>query len=320
MRGAVLLGVMLLVGACNDSTSVAYRAPAPPYQPPRAPMAAALETDNARPAPRTQASLVVLIIADTIDHVHFQNGGSSIAEGVKVNQRRMTSFFRQVAAATSMPLRIEQITGSASEDDPFNCENIDRQIQAIRANTDDTVVVYYAGHGFNIGPNRQDVIMQSIVVPEFLLNYPTRMPFLYCGSFKGNPNLDMIATWVGRQSPRLLIVMADSCNSFIPGTEPAPSNNVTRGTGLAIEPDLRLLSLFREARGTVLLAASEPGHFAFYTEDGGMFTNQFLRAIADLNPLERATWQALGAGFKPEVISFDGHAYREQPIYDIKIR
>jgi hypothetical protein len=267
--------------------------------------------------PSTRASvlpgsgrMVVLMITDNIDHVNG-SGPGSIAAGVTGNAVRMKDFFSQVANATSQQLDLREIVGSSASTDPFNCDNINQTIRTLPVAKDDVAIIYYAGHGFNLGALDPSA-MAIYAVPEFANTKSTDMPFLYCGPQNRNSvNLDMIAAWLTPKQPRLSLVIADACNSFENGTGPAPQPFAPAAAPAAIAEDLRLISLFREAEGNVMIGGAEVNHYSFYetgvAQPMGFATRQFLDdVIGKMSPSQRASWvEVKGRFFAVPVTTID---------------
>jgi hypothetical protein len=271
--------------------------------------------------------LVVLLITDDIDHVNGPGAENSIGPGVATNADRMKEFFREVSDATKLPLIQQEIVGAEGPADPWTCANIDNAIKSLEVRPGDTSVVYYAGHGFNMGPTRTAKTIAMIAPEEFRDKPPTEFPFLACNhdfSVGPSPNLDMIASWIAPKRPRLTIVMADACNTDYPGTEPRFSFllHPLRSTGPGSRPDRRLISLFRDARGTVLMAGSRGNHESWYDksihEDPmGFFTRKFLEVIHDMDRARPATWTEVGARLTKIRIELHGKIFEQVPILSV---
>jgi len=253
--------------------------------------------------------LVVLLITDNVDHQYPNKGPGSIAGGIAKNAELMDVFFQRVRAATGMTVDVTRIAGSNGLDDPFTCDNIVRTIKTLPVRSGDAVMVYYSGHGFNIGTDeatRTSAQLSRYAAAEVRDRPPTQFPFLACGTqVRDSPNLDLIAAWLADKRPRLTVVMADACNSFEGGSGPAAESFFGAGTrGLTV--DLRLRSLFVEARGTVLMTGSQRGHYSYYDagfmHPGGLFTKEFLSVLSSMPIDERTTWQEVGQRLTPMTV------------------
>jgi hypothetical protein len=253
--------------------------------------------------------LVVLLVTDNTDHQFPNRQPGSIADGVTKNAELMDTFFRKVRSATGMTVDVRRIAGSNAADDPFTCDNIVQTIKALPVSRGDAVMVYYSGHGFNIGSDDPAITAMQIAryaAPEFRNRKLTGFPFLACGrDVRNTPNLDLIATWLAEKKPRLTIVMSDACNAFEGGSGPAAESFFASGTR-ALTEDARLRSLFVEARGTVLMTGSQRGHYSYYDTSffhpGGFFTRAFLSTLDGMPVDQRTSWEQVGAQFTPMII------------------
>jgi hypothetical protein len=269
--------------------------------------------------------LVVLLITDDIDHINGPTAENSIGPGVANNAARMKEFFQEVSDATKLPLIQQEIVGAEGPADPWTCTNIDNTIKSLEVRPGDTVVVYYSGHGFNMGPARTAQTIAKIAPEEFRDKRPTEFPFLVCNhdfSVGPSPNLDMIASWIAPKRPRLTIVMADACNTDYPGTEPRLRHFLVGSTGPGARADRRLISLFRDAQGTVLIAGSRGDHESWYDksihEDPmGFFTRKFLDVIHGMDRVQPATWTEVGARLTEIRVELHGKLFEQVPILSV---
>jgi hypothetical protein len=252
--------------------------------------------------------LVVLLITDNTDHQYPNRGPGSIADGVTKNAELMDTFFQRVRIATGMTVDVRKIAGSTGLNDPFNCDNIVRTVKTLPVNAGDAVMVYYSGHGFNIGTDDSATtatLIARYAAPDFRTHPLTQFPFLACGTdVRNTPDLDLIATWLAEKRPRLMVVMSDACNSFEGGSGPAAEGFFAGTRGLTT--DLRLRSLFLEARGTVLMTGSQRGHYSYYDTSlfhpGGFFTKEFLSVLDSIPADQRTTWDEAGRQLAPITI------------------
>ncbi|MSP01257.1 MAG: hypothetical protein EXR07_09460 [Acetobacteraceae bacterium] len=286
------IATLLLCSACANNPSILNEAPGTAFSGPAG----------------GQGRLVALLITDNTDHQRVNNGPGSIATGIRKNAEFMEAFFQKVRSATGMTVDVRRIVGTATPDDPFTCNNIVQTIRTLPVSRDDAVMVYYSGHGFNIGTTDPTAMSTQIAryVPAEFQNRPlTQFPFLACGTMVNtSPSLDMIAAWLSEKQPRLTIVMADACNSFEGGSGPSAESFFGGTRGLTT--DLRLRSLFVEARGTVLITGSARGHYSYYDNSalqaGGVFTKAFLSALGEIPASERTTWQDVGRRLRPVTV------------------
>jgi hypothetical protein len=189
-----------------------------------------------------------------------------------------------------------RVDGGLTAPDPFNCATINTTLQNLAIAPGDTVVIYYAGHGFNLKTWNSDVF--STNPAQYVAGSPLSLqtPFLWCGSYDQDPNSVAVARWVSVKKPRLVIVIADSCNSFLYGPSPVPLGFAAVAAPPPPPIERRLRGLFLNSSGTVLVAGATPGQFGFYTGDGGKFTNQLLDII-EQGPDIEISWNDVAGQF-----------------------
>jgi hypothetical protein len=267
-------------------------------------------------------ALNVLIIADVRDHAtlaQLQPGqllssvdpSASIGPGVQASVRSMQSFFRRASAATKLPLNMYLVGDHASPDD-FNCSHINETIKNFPVMTGDVVVVYYAGHGFQ--PNKTGSTELYTDPTEIGPRTGSRMPYLWCGSYVEDPNAAAVARWVSVKSPRLVVVMADACNSYL-YEKPVPIAAAAALPPTAI--DERFVGLFVKSSGTVLMTATQPGTYAFYAPSGGKFTSQFLAIFESSDPSVSLSWKDIANKFWQMTQEYQGATYAQLPFAEI---
>jgi hypothetical protein len=138
------------------------------------------------------------------------------------------------------------------------------KVQALNVDSNDTVLFYYAGHGF-----RRDTA--QIIFPEFDCRRTIDAT---------RAKLSDISDYIRTQKrPRLVLIVADTCNVVIPEdslvSAPAqPPQNLRKAA---------LRRLFLGYKGGISASGSTPGNPSWYMNDGalagGFFTNRLLRVI-----------------------------------------
>lgn len=200
----------------------------------------------------------------------------SIGLGVDANVQRMKALIEAIDAAQALPeennpARANQpkATVTSVTGDSFSCENILAAVNGVKAGADDTVLFYYAGHGYAAEEGDDE------------------FPKFKCGA--GTAGLSQITTALLTLKPRLLIAIADTCN--------APQKDTVAGP-LGKSPEKipvtkALEQLFMKYKGAVKISSSIKGEYSFYHIPweatatytppgewvGGWFTRQFLNAI-----------------------------------------
>lgn len=278
------------------------------------------------PAPGAPAALVAIMIADTTDHGAAP--GRTIAPGIIANLHDMRAFARSVASRTGLAYRETIVQGdNKASVDPFNCEAIEHTLRTVTAGPDDTVLIYYSGHGFNVADRDAKLLLPSLTVPEDAALGAWRTPYMYCGGYGGakfgtgaaahNPNEADAVRWAKATGARLVVAIFDSCNSYL--AVQVPPGSIGGGTREGPAPDLRDIGLFRTARGTVILAGTSPGTYGFYLSGGGLFTGQFLGALAGRDFTKPVTWLEMLPDLLPPIRTmYEGSITVQQPVAQIE--
>ncbi len=146
-------------------------------------------------------------------------------------------------------------------------------IDALQVRADDVVYFFYSGHGANPGDRR--------------------WPVLYYTTTVGNDavSMDEVVEALAPKSPRLLVVLADCCNSYPWQTgRPRSTFQNTAATAQGIANYRRLFATFQ---GSVLSSGCAPGQFSLGAAGaGGVFINNFMNALQSLAETESTlTWE-----------------------------
>ena len=200
--------------------------------------------------PAGAAQVNVLIVADTLD--------GSIGVGIKANEARMNTLLDRLEVEAGLKIQRSYVHGS-----DFNCTAIAAAVDAIRPTRDDSVIVYYAGHGSR--------------TPEST----SRFPDFDCkrSDAERGEGLAAIIDALREKNPRFLLAIADTCNIVI--SEPAPG--VSAGTiGAAARRKAGFQRLFAGYSGTLVLSGAVPNERSWYSNGasaGGFFTSHLLTRI-----------------------------------------
>jgi len=221
-------------------------------------------------AASAQGRMIAIIAAATDD--------ASIGTSVQTNVDNVKLLLWQVKHIAGIDVDEFDAVGV-----DFNCAHITRILSGVpdenghrlAVTPSDTLLFYYAGHGYRTEPANHD-----------------KFPLLWCSEFERNGgtqdlSLSGAMARMAKLNPRLVIGIADACNSLLPQ---GPSK------GVAVPTAKTLQSLFLHYRGSAAFSASSPGEYAWYITanaggGGGLFTNKLLDDI-DGN---KATWAAVAA-------------------------
>ncbi|HPA72745.1 MAG TPA: caspase family protein, partial [Spirochaetota bacterium] len=207
------------------------------------------------PSAARSATIHAILVGDTVD--------PNIGRGDKLDLDLMTGLLRDASKQTGMRLNMRVF------DDRIVRSQIMSAVQALRPESNDTVVFFYTGHGYRTSSFRDKW-------PAFALKNESG----------GSAGLDQ--KWVYNElkdkGARLLIVMADACNSVVP--DGAIDTRMALRSGKELPESYR--KLFLEARGTILASSSIPGQYSYSGSNGSQFTVAFIesvrKALAGANP------------------------------------
>ena len=197
------------------------------------------------------ATLHAILAVDTNDN--------RIGTSVKIDLVIMQNLVNKISRYTGLTT-----AGSAISGNELNWHSIMEAVEKLSVGSDDVVLFYYAGHGYNPGNSAWPAM-----------------------SLKGN-NLPLktVREALKAKKPRLLIVMADTCN----GTGNRGGFNA-REAGKAENYKV----LFLKYRGTITASSSEPGEFSYSNAQiGGFYTNAFFNSlIKELDSNQTPSWEAI---------------------------
>ncbi|GAB4426186.1 MAG: hypothetical protein OHK0011_07650 [Turneriella sp.] len=196
-------------------------------------------------SPVAAASLRVLIVADTNDR--------SIGKSVVADVNNFEAFARQIASRTGLTLDMKTIKGR-----DLKAKNITNAVNGLQADSDDTVIFYYSGHGFRT---------QKV---------KTRWPLLYIPD-AGQNGIDFqwVIDTINAKNPRMLLAISDSCNNYID----VPQAGINSRAMLA-DSDEAWRKLFVEYSGRIHASGSTVGQMSFGQDGvGGAFTSRFLSLV-----------------------------------------
>jgi hypothetical protein len=187
------------------------------------------------------ANFHAIIIADTND--------KTIGSSVIIDKRKINTLTKNIARNTGLTLREENIYGYN-----FNYNTVKRSLNNLSVRPDDVVMFYYSGHSNNAG---------------------AKWPAL---NLKGRSlKLDNVISSLKAKKPRLLLIIADSCNNF---TSRGSTLNNFMKRGRQAPKKQNYKKLFLKRQGTIIMTAATQGEYAWgNAQHGGFFTYQLLDSL-----------------------------------------
>lgn len=244
----------------------------------------AVASDNRSANYSIPTTFHAIVIADTSD--------PQIGDAISVSKSKIDELFLDITSGLFVQTNIIDISGRN-----FQYSNIKQQVDELFIGSNDTVLLFYIGHGR---------------IPESERMLPAML-------FTDGQSLEFaeIVNQLSSKRPRLLIAIADACNT--PFEEPPTGIFADRGRTIIDEvqladaqlntPELRngYSRLFLESAGSIIASAASTGQVAFYNDEvGGVFTDAFVTAIRAASRHYRSRWgfaihgQQLRAGFVAE--------------------
>lgn len=192
----------------------------------------------------------VIVAGDILD--------KNIGEAVSVDVNAMSNLFaKTLANDTRLKVNVIKIVGTA-----LTSENVRSRINSLPNNmSNDVVVFYYSGHGYNI---------------ENRISY---FPFM---AIPGSQfNLEQVKDLINSKGPRTTIVIGDLCNSVVKRTKSIEDADAIGSKAvLALDPE-KIEKLFIKSQGWLVSTSSSYGEYSYCMRNnqGGAFTNPFVKNL-----------------------------------------
>lgn len=200
------------------------------------------------------ANLIAFIASDTLDE--------SIGTSVNLDFEHIRTEMKNVANYTGLNLKEILMKDRANTTKTFL-----QNLKSLRANNDDVIVFYYAGHGYRTY-SKGDSPWPNLVFTQEAKHQHKGIEYDY-----------VIHTLMEKQ-PRLLLTIADVCNSF---TSRAPP--IVTKKAMATAPNIERIRanykhLYLDEVGMINVTSAKMGELATGNyEDGGAFTKAFLDSL-----------------------------------------
>jgi hypothetical protein len=201
-----------------------------------------------------------ILVGNTVD--------PNIGRGDKLDLDLMRGLLQDTARLTGAPLKMKVFDTSIIRSEIMNA------VTGLNPGKDDTVIFFYTGHGYRMSSFRNKWPAMSLD-----------------GNYGGSAGLDLKWAYdtLKRKNPRLLIVMADACNSIVPTGSIDTHMSVAFGEGNAAG----YRKLFLQDKGGVLASSSVPGQYSYSGTTGSQFTVQFISSIKSELSSSNPTWKGV---------------------------
>ena len=201
------------------------------------------------------ANLIAFIASDTLDY--------NIGTSVSLDFNHMRTEMKNVARYTGLTLKEILL-----KDKTNNTQTFRQNLNSIHANKDDVIVFFYAGHGFRT-KSKSDSPWPNLVFTQEPQHQDKGIQY------------DFVIHTLMEKKPRLLITIADVCNSFVREDRAPPL--VTKA--LLIAPNTEKIRanykhLYLDEIGMINIAGAKIGEYATGNDNnGGAFTKAFIDSV-----------------------------------------
>jgi hypothetical protein len=193
----------------------------------------------------------LLLIGDT---------SSAIGKWISPDLERMKQQMAEVAGLLQCPLHVVELSDEAA-----TIDHVFAAMDQIHVAPDDIFIFYFSGHGYRT--RAKDATINP---------WPN---LLFSVQREGVDFLDVVDA-IREKSPRLLLAIADSCNSLLPDwLFPVRHAKSRRSLSMEEIKQYNANVLFRNLRGEILIAAASPEEQAWCTAQGALFTMAYSNAL-----------------------------------------
>ncbi len=200
------------------------------------------------PIPLKSTEIHAIILVDTCD--------GTIGAQLENNLVMVSELFNNLSRTTEIPLHLYTFTGY-----DLAPENLFETIEQLSVEADDTVIFYFAGHGY-----------RTYLKDE----QNNQWPNLYMGPYSVAVDFFDVTQRLREKNPRFLLAITESCNSYL-SYETAPPMVKELPKLANIAKNFR--KLFIETRGVIMMSSSIPGEYSWIYPNGGAFTLEFTRNL-----------------------------------------
>ncbi len=158
------------------------------------------------------------------------------------------------------------------KDKKWGESDVTQEINRLKPAPDDAVLFYYSGHGFRFQEGQKD-----------------EWPWLALKD--SSKSLYSVYSSLYQKKARLLLVIADCCNSYCPGSPPKVSSKAKVPDSIIAE---NYRNLFVKGKGAIIASGCIPGQYSWGGDpDGGAFTSTLIKNIKLSVRGEKSTWKQI---------------------------
>ena len=217
------------------------------------------------------ATLHTIIVADTNDPEI--NADKDLAN--------IKAMVNAISGATGLQSNLQVLAEDTISAYGNGYQQVRTTVDQLRSYSDDVVIFYYTGHGVMDWKKAEWPAMELQGV-----NSPSEQLL----------RLSRVKEILQQQKPRLLIVMADTCNKV----DPIPTRGPAQIILPKIEPgtEAAYQALFLNSQGVIIASAAKRGQKAIGDQKGGYFTQGFLTSLKSELNSPNPSWKMIMANTK----------------------
>lgn len=189
--------------------------------------------------------------------------------GCEYDLKNWQGFMPEITRNTGMKINLQLI-----KDKNWSEKTVTKTISMLNPADDDIILFYYSGHGFRFQEGQTDPW------PWLALQNETQK------------SLQSVFNELSKKKHRLLLVIADCCNSYVPAKAPRVAQSNAKADPGLIAGNYK--KLFLKSGGDFISSGCTPGQFSFGgAPDGGAFTSTLIKTIRLSVTGTEPTWKQI---------------------------
>jgi hypothetical protein len=237
-------------------------------------------------------NLISIIVCDT--------KADSIGASVEKDFANMQKKTAEIAKYTKMKEVKVHLRGSEA-----NPQRLNRILDELKVTKNDVVVFYYAGHGYHPSSQKKS----------------TPWPTIIFETSSKSVSYDGLIKDLERKKPRLLLALADTCNSLSRGLDECDEIRATSSKVDSYVLEHNYKKLFLETSGSIKITGCSVGESSWGGRAGGVFTVAFLsklnKAVESHNGID---WRDIVDEVSRKTTQDSPKNSKQHPYYELKIK